>query len=83
MSVIVATAYMEEAERFDWLVAMNAGKVLAAGAPAELKAQTRRATHRGGLHRAAAGGSGAGRKPLEIPPRAVARRRAGDRRRAT
>ena len=27
MSVIVATAYMEEAERFDWLVAMNAGRV--------------------------------------------------------
>ena len=27
MSVVVATAYMEEAERFDWLVAMNAGKV--------------------------------------------------------
>ena len=26
MSVIVATAYMEEAERFDWLVAMDAGK---------------------------------------------------------
>jgi len=38
MSVIVATAYMEEAERFDWLVAMNAGKVLATGSPAELKA---------------------------------------------
>ena len=37
MSVIVATAYMEEAERFDWLVAMNAGKVIAAGSPAELK----------------------------------------------
>ena len=31
MSVIVATAYMEEAERFDWLIAMNAGKVLATG----------------------------------------------------
>ena len=31
---------MEEAERFDWLIAMNAGKVLAAGSPAELKAQT-------------------------------------------
>ena len=27
MSVLVATAYMEEAERFDWLVAMNAGEV--------------------------------------------------------
>jgi ribosome-dependent ATPase len=38
MSVIVATAYMEEAERFDWLAAMNAGKVLATGSPAELKA---------------------------------------------
>ena len=40
MSVLVATAYMEEAERFDWLVAMNAGEVLAAGSAAELKAQT-------------------------------------------
>ncbi len=40
MSVIVATAYMEEAARFDWLAAMNAGKVLATGAPAELLAQT-------------------------------------------
>ena len=40
MSVLVATAYMEEAERFDWLVAMNAGEVLATGSTAELKAQT-------------------------------------------
>ncbi|MCX8999360.1 ribosome-associated ATPase/putative transporter RbbA [Rhizobiaceae bacterium BDR2-2] len=40
MSVIVATAYMEEAARFDWLVAMNAGKVLATGTPAELMERT-------------------------------------------
>ena len=40
MSVIVATAYMEEAARYDWLVAMNAGKILATGTPAELLAQT-------------------------------------------
>ncbi|MBS7707469.1 ribosome-associated ATPase/putative transporter RbbA [Chelatococcus asaccharovorans] len=40
MSVIVATAYMEEAARFDWLVAMNAGEVLATGAPAALLEQT-------------------------------------------
>lgn len=40
MSVLVATAYMEEAERFDWLVAMNAGEVLATGSAPELKAQT-------------------------------------------
>ncbi|MCR8546195.1 ribosome-associated ATPase/putative transporter RbbA [Salipiger sp. P9] len=39
MSVIVATAYMEEAERFDWLAAMDAGRVIAQGAPAELRAQ--------------------------------------------
>ncbi|MBV9994322.1 MAG: ribosome-associated ATPase/putative transporter RbbA [Caulobacteraceae bacterium] len=37
MSVLVATAYMDEADRFDWLVAMNAGKVLGTGAPAEVK----------------------------------------------
>ncbi len=40
MSVIVATAYMEEAERFDWLVAMNDGQILASGTPQELMEQT-------------------------------------------
>ena len=40
MSVIVATAYMDEAQGFDWLVAMDAGRVLAAGTPAELLAHT-------------------------------------------
>jgi ribosome-dependent ATPase len=40
MSVIVATAYMEEAERFDWLIAMNDGKLLATGSPADLKLKT-------------------------------------------
>ncbi len=36
MSVVVATAYMDEAEGFDWLVAMNQGKVLTTGSPTEL-----------------------------------------------
>ncbi|MFA7504774.1 MAG: ABC transporter ATP-binding protein/permease [Burkholderiaceae bacterium] len=40
MSVIVATAYMDEAERFDWLVAMDEGRVLATGTPAELRSRT-------------------------------------------
>ncbi len=40
MSVIVATAYMEEAARFDWLVAMVDGRVLATGTPGQLLAQT-------------------------------------------
>src|SRR5574343_824145 len=37
MSVIIATAYMEEAQAFDWLVAMDAGRVLATGTPAALR----------------------------------------------
>ena len=40
MSVIVATAYMEEAARFDWLVAMDAGRLLATGTPGDLLQQT-------------------------------------------
>jgi ribosome-dependent ATPase len=40
MSVIVATAYMDEAEHFDWLVAMDAGRILATGMPQELRERT-------------------------------------------
>ena len=39
MSVMVATAYMEEAERFDWLTAMDDGRVIATGSPEELTAK--------------------------------------------
>jgi ribosome-dependent ATPase len=44
MSVIVATAYMEEAERFDWLAAMSDGKVIATGKPSEILEQTQQPT---------------------------------------
>jgi ribosome-dependent ATPase len=40
MSVITATAYMEEAEGFDTLVAMDAGRVVATGAADDLKNKT-------------------------------------------
>lgn len=40
MSVIVSTAYMQEAAGFDWLVAMDDGRVLATGSPSELLART-------------------------------------------
>lgn len=51
MSVLVATAYMEEAERFDWLVAMNAGEVLATGSAQQLRENRQR--HAGaGVYRA-------------------------------
>ena len=40
MSVLVATAYMDEAQRFDWLMAMDEGKVLATGTAQELFERT-------------------------------------------
>ncbi|MFH5926668.1 ribosome-associated ATPase/putative transporter RbbA [Roseomonas xinghualingensis] len=40
MSVLVATAYMEEAASFDWLAAMDAGRILATGSPQDLLART-------------------------------------------
>ena len=40
MTVIVATAYMDEASRFEWIVAMNDGKILATGTHDEILKQT-------------------------------------------
>jgi ribosome-dependent ATPase len=44
MSVIVATAYMDEAGRFDWLAAMDDGKVIADGTPKEILARTNKSS---------------------------------------
>ncbi|MEB8434402.1 ribosome-associated ATPase/putative transporter RbbA [Cocleimonas sp. KMM 6892] len=44
MSVLVATAYMEEANNFDFLVAIDDGKVIGTGAPEALKTQTNQDT---------------------------------------
>jgi ribosome-dependent ATPase len=40
MSVIVATAYMDEAQGFDWLIAMDAGVILDRGEPGALLERT-------------------------------------------
>lgn len=40
MSVLISTAYMDEAQQWDWIVAMDDGKVLATGTPAELMERT-------------------------------------------
>ncbi len=40
MTVLVATASMDEAASFDWLVAMDGGRVLSTGSPAELRRRT-------------------------------------------
>ena len=69
MSVIIATAYMEEAERFDWLLAMNDGKILAASSPAELKEQTRSKTVEDAFVALLPEEMRAGHKKRLVPPR--------------
>jgi ribosome-dependent ATPase len=71
MSVVVATAYMEEAERFDTLIAMNDGKILAAGSPADLKAQTNAKTVEDAFIALLPEDIRAGRKRLEVPPHRI------------
>jgi len=44
MSVIVATAYMDEASRFAWLAGMDDGKVIAQGAPKEILERANKST---------------------------------------
>ncbi len=71
MGVVVATAYMEEAERFDFLIAMNAGRIIAAGTPAALKERTGVRTIEEGFIRLLPEEQRAGYRKLEIPPRRV------------
>jgi len=72
MTVLIATAYMEEAERFDTLVAMNAGRILAAGSPADIKAHTGGATVEEAFIALLPEQLRAGRGKLQIPPRTLA-----------
>ena len=55
LSVLVSTAYMEEAESFDWVVAMDAGRVLFEGSPDALKGPAK--DLESGLSRASGTGS--------------------------
>ena len=69
MSVLVSTAYMDEAERFDWLVAMDAGKILATGTATELRAQTGADTLEEAFIRLLPEAKRQGHKDIVIPPR--------------
>jgi ribosome-dependent ATPase len=71
MSVLIATAYMEEAERFDWLVAMNAGKVLGTGTSADLKATTKTVTLEDAFIALLPEQARRGHKALQMPPRRI------------
>lgn len=68
MSVIVATAYMDEAQRFDWLVAMDDGRVLATGTPAELLARTGTGALEAAFIALLPEEKKRGYRPVEIPP---------------
>ena len=69
MSVIVATAYMEEAERFDWLAALDRGRVLATGASSALEAATGTASLEEAFIALLPERRRAGHQALHIPPR--------------
>ncbi|MGO3713451.1 ribosome-associated ATPase/putative transporter RbbA [Alcaligenes aquatilis] len=68
MSVIVATAYMDEAQRFDWLVAMDDGQILATGSPKELLERTESNSLEQAFIRLLPEEKRQGHKAVEIPP---------------
>lgn len=71
MSVVIATAYMDEAQMWDWIVAMDAGKVLATGTPAELMQRTDSKDLEQCFIRLLPEEKRRGHKELVIPPRAA------------
>ena len=68
MSVLVATAYMEEAARFDWLAAMDGGRVLATGTPQEIMARTGTATLEAAFIALLPADRRAGHQPVRLQP---------------
>ncbi|MGE4341231.1 MAG: ribosome-associated ATPase/putative transporter RbbA, partial [Pigmentiphaga sp.] len=73
MSVLIATAYMEEAARFDWLVAMDEGKILATGTPAQFYERTGTKTLEEAFIALLPEERRRGHKPVTIPPRSDGR----------
>lgn len=68
MTVVVATAYMDEARRFDSLVAMDQGRILATGTPAGLLASTGQKTLESAFIHLLPPSRREGYAPVEIPP---------------
>ncbi|CAM5766641.1 Ribosome-associated ATPase [Labrys miyagiensis] len=69
MTVVVATAYMEEAEQFDWLAAMNDGRILATGTPGDLKTLANAATLEESFIALLPEAARRGHESFSIPPR--------------
>ena len=71
MTVLVATAYMDEAARFDHLVAMNDGKILATGTADALLSQTETDNLEAAFVALLPKDQRHGHHALQIPPRTV------------
>jgi ribosome-dependent ATPase len=71
MSVVIATAYMDEAQMWDWIVAMDDGKVLATGTPTELMQRTGSKDLEQCFIRLLPEDKKRGHKELLIPPRSA------------
>lgn len=71
MSVLVATAYMEEAADFDWLVAMNDGRILATGSSPSLLERTGQADLDAAFIQLLPDEKRQGHRTLVVPPRDV------------
>jgi len=71
MSVVIATGYMEEAERFDWLAAMDDGKVIASGTPEAIKHRAGRSTLEAAFIQLLPEEKRARHTPVLVPPRAA------------
>jgi ribosome-dependent ATPase len=69
-TVLAATAYMDEAEDFDRLVMMDAGRIFGTGTPAELKKQAHAATLDEAYESLLSGGTASGmrkKRPRKLP----------------
>ena len=69
MTVLVSTAYMEEAGRFDRLVAMHAGRILAVDTPSGMLQRTGCASLEDAFIALLPAASRAGHRHLVVPPR--------------
>ena len=68
MSVIVATAYMDEAQGFDWLAMMDDGRILKTGTPQQLLSETQSASLEDAFIKLLPEEKKVGYEPVVIPP---------------
>ena len=71
MSVLVATAYMDEAQGFDWLVAMDDGEILTTDTPQALLEQTGSSSLESAFIHLLPESKKQGYQPVTIPPLVV------------